>query len=111
MVIDEVRTMNQKRRFTLVLLLIHAITLPLISVLTYVIMKQNAVLDAYSTGRLYLSGMSAIKHYVADELRRSFTASSPAGSSFRGCPAPTWRRMWPRGSCETCRTTGTRTRR
>ncbi len=77
MVIDKVRTMNQKRRFTLLLLLIHAIALPLISVLTYVIMKQNAVLDAYSTGRLYLSGMSAIKHYVADELRPVFYRELP----------------------------------
>lgn len=71
------RNMNPKRRFTLLLLLIHGIALPTISVLTYVVVRQNAVQNAYSTGRLYLSGMTAIKHYVAEELRPVFYREMP----------------------------------
>jgi signal transduction histidine kinase len=69
--------MNPKRKFTIILLMIHFVALPTISVTTYVIVKQNAILAVYNTGRLYLSAMGSIKHYVAEELRPVFYREMP----------------------------------
>ena len=61
----------------MILLMIHFVALPAISVTTYVIVKQNAIRAVYSTGRLYLSAMGSIKHYVAEELRPVFYREMP----------------------------------
>jgi signal transduction histidine kinase len=63
------KDISPKKRFALMLVAVYIISLPLISVLTYIILKQNAVRSAYSMGRLRLATMEAVKHYVAEELR------------------------------------------
>ena len=69
--------MEPKRKFTVILLMIHFVALPAISVTTYVIVKQNAIRAVYNTGRLYLSAVGSIKHYVAEELRPVFYREMP----------------------------------
>jgi signal transduction histidine kinase len=71
------RALEPKRKFTIILLMIHFVALPAISVTTYVIVKQNAIRAVYNTGRLYLSAMGSIKHYVAEELRPVFYREMP----------------------------------
>ncbi len=68
---------SPKKRFTLMLIMIHAVALPVITFLSYFILKQNAVADAYNAGRLYLSTVGSIKHYVAEELRPIFYREMP----------------------------------
>ena len=71
------REMNPKRKFTIVLLMIHFVALPAISVTSYIIVKQNAIRAVYNTGRLYLSAVGSIKHYVSEELRPVFYREMP----------------------------------
>lgn len=66
-----------KKRFTLMLILIHVIALPLISAITYYVLKDNAIVDAYNLGRLRLTTMGAVRHYVAEELRPIFYREMP----------------------------------
>ncbi len=71
------KELNPKRKFTVILLMIHFVALPAISVTTYVIVKENAIRAVYNTGRLYLSAIGSIKHYVAEELRPVFYREMP----------------------------------
>jgi signal transduction histidine kinase len=61
--------LNQKKRFTVLIILIYIISLPIISVITYYILKQNAINNAYNTASLYLRTYESTRHYVAEELR------------------------------------------
>jgi signal transduction histidine kinase len=70
-------TLSPKKRFTLTLILIHAAALPIITFFSYFILKENAVHDAYSAGRLYLSAVGAVKHYVEEDLRPIFYREMP----------------------------------
>ncbi|HYA31144.1 MAG TPA: DUF3365 domain-containing protein [Thermodesulfovibrionales bacterium] len=63
------KDLSSKKRFALMLVAVYVISLPIISALTYIILKQNAVKSAYSMGRLRLATMEAVKHCVAEELR------------------------------------------
>jgi signal transduction histidine kinase len=95
--------LSPKKRFTLTLILIHAVALPVITFVSYFILKENAVNDAYSAGRLYLSAVGGVKHYVEQDLRplfyrempgrfivegmsRSYAASSVAGTVRKELP-------------------------
>ena len=69
--------LGPKKKFTLMLVLIHAIALPIITFISYFILKENAVNDAYNAGRLYLSTVGAVKHYVAEDLRPIFYREMP----------------------------------
>lgn len=71
------KNLSPKRKFGLMLIAIYAISLPIISTLTYIILKDNAVRDAYDAGRLHLSTIEAIKHYVAEELRPTLYKEMP----------------------------------
>ncbi|MCL5421884.1 MAG: hypothetical protein M1461_05365, partial [Nitrospirae bacterium] len=59
------RDLSPKKKFALLLIAIYVISLPIISTLTYIILKDNAVRDAYDAGKLLLSTVEAVKHYVA----------------------------------------------
>ncbi len=61
--------LDPKKRFGLLLLFIYIVSLPVISSITFFILKQNAIDYAYNMARLYLSTFSATRHYVGDELR------------------------------------------
>ncbi len=63
------RGLPPRKRFTLTLLLIYAVSLPVISGISYYILRDSAVRDAYRTARLYLSTIEAARHYVGTELR------------------------------------------
>jgi len=71
------RDLSPKKKFALLLIAIYIISLPLISTLTYIILKDNAVRDAYDAGKLLLSTVEAVKHYVAEELRPVFYKEMP----------------------------------
>ena len=71
------KNISPKRRFALLLIAIYLISVPIISALTYLILKQNAVKAAYNVGRLRLTTMEAVKTYVADELRPIFYSELP----------------------------------
>jgi signal transduction histidine kinase len=61
--------LNQKRRFAALMTLIYIVSLPIISVITYYILKQHAIDNAYNTASLYLRSYEETRHYVAEELR------------------------------------------
>lgn len=63
------RNLDPKRQFALTVIIIYIISLPIISAITYFILKQNAINYAYSTARLYLAAFESTRHYVGDELR------------------------------------------
>lgn len=67
--INVFRNLDPKRRFAIMMVLIYIFSLPIISTITYFILKQNAVDSAYNTARLYLAAFEAARHYVGDELR------------------------------------------
>lgn len=69
--------LSPKKKFGLMLIAIYVVSLPIFSTLTYVILKQNAVKAAYNLGRLRLTTMQAVKHYVAEELRPAFYRELP----------------------------------
>jgi signal transduction histidine kinase len=61
--------LSLKNRFAVLLILIYAVSLPVISIITYYVLKQHAIATAYDSARLYLSFFNATRHYVGDELR------------------------------------------
>jgi signal transduction histidine kinase len=63
------KNLNQKRRFAVLIILIYIISLPIISVITYYILKQHAINNAYHTASLYLRTYESARQYVAEELR------------------------------------------
>ncbi len=63
------KNIGYKKRFTITLILIYIIFLPVISATTYFILKQSAINNAYDTATLYLTYFEATRHYVGDELR------------------------------------------
>lgn len=63
------RGMDPRKRFLLMLVVVYALSLPVISAITYVILRDFALREAYRTGELYLSAMEEIRNYVGDELR------------------------------------------
>ncbi len=71
------KTLTPKKKFLLTLVVIYALSVPIISLGTYVILRDNAIRDAYSTGKLYLSTMEAIRHYVSAELRPALYREAP----------------------------------
>jgi hypothetical protein len=44
------KDLSPKKKFALMLIAVYVVSLPIISVLTYVILKQNAVKSAYNPG-------------------------------------------------------------
>lgn len=64
-----IRGLNPRTRFSLMLILIYVLSVPVISGISYVILKDNAIDYAYRTGRLFLSTFEATRHYVGYELR------------------------------------------
>ncbi len=63
------KDLHPKKRFLLILIVIYIISLPIISIVTYGILKNNAVSEAYSKGQLYLLTMVSLRSYVIEELR------------------------------------------
>jgi protein-histidine pros-kinase len=63
------KNIEYKKRFAIALVLIYIVFLPIISVITYFILKQIAINNAYNTARLYLTYFEAARDYVGDELR------------------------------------------
>lgn len=63
------KKIGHKKRFAITLIFIYIIFLPVISVITYFILKQSAINNAYDTARLYLTYFEATRHYVREELR------------------------------------------
>jgi len=63
------RGMDPRKRFLLMLVVVYVLSLPVISAITYVILRDFAIREAYHTGELYLSAIEEIRHYVGDELR------------------------------------------
>jgi signal transduction histidine kinase len=61
--------LDQKKRFAALIIFIYIISLPVISLITYYILKQNAINSAYETANLYLKSHEAARQYVAEELR------------------------------------------
>ncbi len=68
---------DPRRKFLLLLIVIYIVSVPIISSITYFILRDNAISDAYTTGKLYLTSVEATKHYVADELRPSLYRAIP----------------------------------
>lgn len=64
-----IKDLNPKKRFLLILVTVYVISLPVISIISYGILKNNAVEDAYSKGKLYLLTMMTVRGYVIEELR------------------------------------------
>jgi signal transduction histidine kinase len=79
-----IKELGPKKNFTLMLVLIYVVSLPIISSITYVVLKNNAVKDAYNAGRLYLATIGALKHYVAEELRPTFYREMPGRFIIQG---------------------------
>lgn len=71
------KDLSPKKRFGLMLISIYFVSLPIISSLTYVILKNQAVKAAYNMGRLRLITMEAVKTFVAEELRPIFYRELP----------------------------------
>jgi len=61
--------LDQKKRFSILIILIYIISLPIISLITYYILKQNAINNAYNTASLYLRTYESTRQFVAEELR------------------------------------------
>ncbi|MEW6107659.1 MAG: DUF3365 domain-containing protein [Nitrospirota bacterium] len=71
------KELGPKKRFTLLLILIYVISLPVISFITYYVLRKNAVNDAYNAGKLHLSTINSVKHYVEEDLRPIFYKEMP----------------------------------
>lgn len=69
--------LSPKQKFTALLLAIYVVSLSLLTVVTYLIVRENAIREAALTGRLYLATFSAVKHYIAEELRPVFYTALP----------------------------------
>lgn len=61
--------LSLKKRFAVLMVMFYAISLPVISLITYYVLKQHAIATAYDSARLYLSFFNAARHYVGEELR------------------------------------------
>ncbi|MGC2062225.1 MAG: DUF3365 domain-containing protein [Thermodesulfovibrionales bacterium] len=68
---------SPKKRFTALLITIYVVSLSLMTVVTYLVVRDNAIKDAAIAGRLYLSAFGAVKHYIAEELRPVFYKELP----------------------------------
>src|SRR5664279_1042319 len=64
-----VQDLGAKKKFTVLLITIYVVSIPLMTLITYLIVRENAIRDASTVGRLYLATFSSIKHYIAEELR------------------------------------------
>ncbi len=101
--IYKLRSLGHKRQFSLLLILIYIISLPVISTITYFVLRQNAINHAYQASRLYIAAIDAVKQYVEEELRpvlrkelphkfilegmsRSYAAGSTARRILQGFP-------------------------
>lgn len=101
--IYKLRSLGHKRQFSLLLILIYIISLPVISTITYFVLRQNAISHAYQASRLYIAAIDAVKQYVEEELRpvlnrelphkfilegmsRSYAAGSTARRILQGFP-------------------------
>lgn len=71
------KDLSPKKKFGLMLIAIYIASLPVFSIVTYYILKHNAVKAAYSMGRLRLTTMEAVKTYVKEELRPVFYRELP----------------------------------
>lgn len=71
------KELSPKWKFSLMLVAVYAVSLPIVSLGTYIILKKNAVRDAYNIGRVHLSTIGAIKYYVAHDLRPVFYEEMP----------------------------------
>ncbi len=72
-----VQDLSPKKKFTVLLIAIYVVSIPLMTLITYLIVRENAIRDASTAGRLYLATFSAIKHYIADEVRPAFYRELP----------------------------------
>lgn len=68
-IINFFRELNPKKRFLLILIIIYIVSLPVISIVTYGILRNTAVNEAYSKGKLYLLSMVSMRSYVIEEMR------------------------------------------
>lgn len=68
---------SDKSRFSLMLVLIFVISFPIVMMVSYFILKHDAINNAYDTGRLYLSAVESIRAYVGEELRPVLTRELP----------------------------------
>lgn len=73
------KNLNTKKRFAITVIIIYIVSLPVISAITYFILKQNAISYAYNIARLYLTTFEATRHYVGDELRPALLKELPPG--------------------------------
>ncbi|MBA4371798.1 MAG: hypothetical protein C0402_02925 [Thermodesulfovibrio sp.] len=71
------KDMSPKKRFTVLLIAIYVVSLSLMTIVTYLVVRENAIRDAAMAGRLYLTTFSAIKHYIAEDLRPLFYTELP----------------------------------
>jgi signal transduction histidine kinase len=69
--------LGPEKRFALTLLAIYALTMPVISVVTYYVLKEGAVREAYEIGQVHLCTIEAVKQYVSEELRPVFYEEMP----------------------------------
>ncbi len=63
------KDLSPKKTFGLMLIAVYIVSLPILSSLTYVILKNQAVRTAYNVGRVRLVSMEAVKTFVDEELR------------------------------------------
>lgn len=59
---------DPRRRFFFLLLIIYIVSIPVISSVSYLILKQGAVKDAYNMARLYLTTYASTRYYVGAEM-------------------------------------------
>lgn len=71
------KNLDHKKRFAFMLILIYIISLPIISIITYIVLRQNAINNAYQSGSLYLATIGAVKQYVEEELRPALRKELP----------------------------------
>ena len=69
--------MDPRRRFMSILVIAYVLSLPVISAVTYMILRNHAVDNAYERGQLYLITIEAVKHYVEKDLRPALYRELP----------------------------------
>lgn len=61
--------LDPKKTFSIQLFFIYIVSCLVISYITFFLLKQHAIDNAYNMARLYLTVFSATRHYVSEELR------------------------------------------
>jgi signal transduction histidine kinase len=71
------KNMDHKKRFGILLIIVYLVSLPVITTITYFILKENAINNAYTLARLYLTTFEATRNYVGEELRPRLQSELP----------------------------------